>query len=84
VKGDVTVVEAPSDSLLKLSTPEVKVNILSKGWALSRKATCCAWPLMPSAHGFPGAASQSARKLAEQEIDARLIEHHHLQRHQRG
>ncbi|MDX5348776.1 MAG: translation initiation factor IF-2, partial [Hymenobacteraceae bacterium] len=74
VKGDVDgSVEALSDSLLKLSTPEVQVNIISKGvgqisesdvlLASASDAIIIAFQVRPSAN---------ARKLAEQEqIDIR-------------
>ncbi|MEJ7664245.1 MAG: hypothetical protein WKG07_34315 [Hymenobacter sp.] len=86
VKGDVDgSVEALSDSLLKLSTPEVKVNILRKGvGAISESDVLLASASDAIIIGFQVRPSQSARKLAEQEqIDMRLYSHH-LQRHQRG
>ena len=75
VKGDVDgSVEALSDSLLKLSTPEVKVNILSKGvGAISECDVLLASASDAIIIGFQVRPSQSARKLAEQEqIDIRL------------
>ncbi len=75
VKGDVDgSVEALSDSLLKLSTPEVKVNILSKGvGAISESDVLLASASDAIIIGFQVRPSQSARKLAEQEqIDVRL------------
>ena len=75
VKGDVDgSVEALSDSLLKLSTPEVKVNILSKGvGAISESDVLLASASDAIIIGFQVRPSQSARKLAEQEqIDIRL------------
>jgi translation initiation factor IF-2 len=75
VKGDVDgSVEALSDSLLKLSTPEVKVNILSKGvGAISESDVLLASASDAIIIGFQVRPSQSARKLAEAEqIDIRL------------
>ena len=75
VKGDVDgSVEALSDSLLKLSTPEVKVNILSKGvGAISESDVLLASASDAIIIGFQVRPSPSARKLAEQEqIDVRL------------
>jgi translation initiation factor IF-2 len=75
VKGDVDgSVEALSDSLLKLSTPEVAVNILSKGvGAISESDVLLASASDAIIIGFQVRPSQSARKLAEQEqIDIRL------------
>ena len=75
VKGDVDgSVEALSDSLLKLSTPEVKVNILSKGvGAISESDVLLASASDAIIIGFQVRPSQSARKLAEHEqIDIRL------------
>ncbi|WP_133271572.1 translation initiation factor IF-2 [Hymenobacter radiodurans] len=75
VKGDVDgSVEALSDSLLKLSTPEVKVNILAKGvGAISESDVLLASASDAIIIGFQVRPSQSARKLAEQEqIDIRL------------
>jgi len=75
VKGDVDgSVEALSDSLLKLSTPEVKVNILAKGvGAISESDVLLASASDAIIIGFQVRPSQSARKLAEQEqIDVRL------------
>ncbi|RSK46186.1 translation initiation factor IF-2 [Hymenobacter perfusus] len=75
VKGDVDgSVEALADSLLKLSTPEVAVNILSKGvGAISETDVLLASASDAIIIGFQVRPSQSARKLAEQEqIDIRL------------
>jgi translation initiation factor IF-2 len=75
VKGDVDgSVEALSDSLLKLSTPEVKVNILTKGvGAISESDVLLASASDAIIIGFQVRPSQSARRLAEQEqIDIRL------------
>ncbi|TGE21780.1 translation initiation factor IF-2 [Hymenobacter aquaticus] len=75
VKGDVDgSVEALSDSLLKLSTPEVKVNILSKGvGAISESDVLLASASDAIIIGFQVRPSQSARKLADNEqIDIRL------------
>ncbi|WP_201985908.1 translation initiation factor IF-2 [Hymenobacter rubidus] len=75
VKGDVDgSVEALADSLLKLSTPEVKVNILSKGvGAISESDVLLASASDAIIIGFQVRPSQSARKLAENEqIDIRL------------
>jgi translation initiation factor IF-2 len=75
VKGDVDgSVEALADSLLKLSTPEVAVNILSKSvGAISESDVLLASASDAIIIGFQVRPSQSARKLAEQEqIDIRL------------
>ncbi|AIZ64824.1 translation initiation factor IF-2 [Hymenobacter sp. DG25B] len=75
VKGDVDgSVEALADSLLKLSTPEVAVNILNKGvGAISEGDVLLASASDAIIIGFQVRPSQSARKLAEQEqIDIRL------------
>ncbi len=75
VKGDVDgSVEALSDSLLKLSTPEVQVNIIHKAVGSITEGDV----LLASASnaiivGFQVRPSSSARKLAEQEqIDIRI------------
>ncbi|GAB3304286.1 hypothetical protein GCM10027348_32940 [Hymenobacter tenuis] len=75
VKGDVDgSVEALADSLLKLSTPEVAVNILNKGvGAISESDVLLASASDAIIIGFQVRPSLSARKLAEQEqIDIRL------------
>ncbi|PKV63618.1 translation initiation factor IF-2 [Pontibacter ramchanderi] len=75
VKGDVDgSVEALSDSLLKLSTAEVQVNIISKGvGAISESDVLLASASDAIIIGFQVRPSQNARKLAEQEqIDVRL------------
>ena len=75
VKGDVDgSVEALADSLLKLSTPEIAVNILSKGvGAISESDVLLASASDAIIIGFQVRPSPSARKLAEQEqIDVRL------------
>jgi translation initiation factor IF-2 len=75
VKGDVDgSVEALSDSLLKLSTAEVQVNILSKGVGqISESDVLLASASDAIIIGFQVRPSQNARKLAEQEqIDIRL------------
>ena len=75
VKGDVDgSVEALADSLLKLSTPEVAVNILNKGvGAISESDVLLASASDAIIIGFQVRPSQSARRLAEQEqIDIRL------------
>jgi translation initiation factor IF-2 len=75
VKGDVDgSVEALSDSLLKLSTNEVQVNILSKGVGqISESDVLLASASDAIIIGFQVRPSQNARKLAEQEqIDIRL------------
>ncbi|MEG2336218.1 MAG: translation initiation factor IF-2 [Bacteroidales bacterium] len=75
VKGDVDgSIEALSDSLLKLSTPEVQVNVIHKSVGQITESDV----LLASASnaviiGFQVRPSQSARKLAEAEqIDIRL------------
>ncbi len=75
VKGDVDgSVEALSDSLLKLSTNEVQVNIINKGvGAISESDVLLASASDAIIIGFQVRPSQNARKLAEQEqIDIRL------------
>ncbi|MDX5418143.1 MAG: translation initiation factor IF-2 [Hymenobacteraceae bacterium] len=75
VKGDVDgSVEALSDSLLRLSTAEVQVNIISKGvGAISESDVLLASASDAIIIGFQVRPSQNARKLAEQEqIDVRL------------
>ncbi|WP_114782718.1 translation initiation factor IF-2 [Botryobacter ruber] len=75
VKGDVDgSVEALSDSLLRLSTSEVQVNIISKGvGAISESDVLLASASDAIIIGFQVRPSQNARKLAEQEqIDVRL------------
>ncbi|EJF09733.1 translation initiation factor IF-2, partial [Pontibacter sp. BAB1700] len=75
VKGDVDgSVEALSDSLLKLSTAEVQVNIISKGvGAISESDVLLASASDAIIIGFQVRPSQNARRLAEQEqIDVRL------------
>ncbi|MCP2043250.1 translation initiation factor IF-2 [Pontibacter sp. HSC-36F09] len=75
VKGDVDgSVEALADSLLKLSTAEVQVNIISKGvGAISESDVLLASASDAIIIGFQVRPSQNARRLAEQEqIDVRL------------
>jgi len=75
VKGDVDgSVEALSDSLLKLSTPEVQVSIINKGvGAISESDVLLASASDAIIIGFQVRPSANARKLAEQEqIDVRL------------
>ncbi|GAA4431982.1 translation initiation factor IF-2 [Pontibacter saemangeumensis] len=75
VKGDVDgSVEALSDSLLKLSTPEVQVSIINKGvGAISESDVLLASASDAIIIGFQVRPSVNARKLAEQEqIDVRL------------
>ncbi|GEO03802.1 hypothetical protein AAE02nite_14660 [Adhaeribacter aerolatus] len=75
VKGDVDgSVEALSDSLLKLSTNEVQVNILSKGVGqISESDVLLASASDAIIIGFQVRPSANARRLAEQEqIDIRL------------
>jgi translation initiation factor IF-2 len=75
VKGDVDgSVEALSDSLLKLSTDEVKVNIILKSVGqISESDVLLASASDAIIVGFQVRPSSSARKLAEQEaIDVRL------------
>ncbi len=75
VKGDVDgSVEALSDSLLKLSTTEVQVNILTKGVGqISESDVLLASASDAIIIGFQVRPSINARKLAEQEqIDIRL------------
>ncbi|WP_161889167.1 translation initiation factor IF-2 [Pontibacter russatus] len=75
VKGDVDgSVEALSDSLLKLSTPEVQVSIINKGvGAISESDVLLASASDAIIIGFQVRPSVNARRLAEQEqIDVRL------------
>ncbi|QCR24422.1 translation initiation factor IF-2 [Pontibacter sp. SGAir0037] len=75
VKGDVDgSVEALSDSLLRLSTNEVQVNIIGKGvGAISESDVLLASASDAIIIGFQVRPSINARKLAEQEqIDVRL------------
>ncbi|OKL42170.1 translation initiation factor IF-2 [Pontibacter flavimaris] len=75
VKGDVDgSVEALSDSLLKLSTNEVQVNIIGKGvGAISESDVLLASASDAIIIGFQVRPSLNARRLAEQEqIDVRL------------
>jgi len=75
VKGDVDgSVEALSDSLLKLSTPEVLVNVIHKSvGAITESDVLLASASNAVIVGFQVRPSVSARKLAEQEqIDIRL------------
>ncbi len=75
VKGDVDgSVEALADSLLKLSTPEVQVNIIHKSvGAVTESDVLLASASNAVIIGFQVRPSLSARKLAEQEqIDIRL------------
>ena len=75
VKGDVDgSIEALSDSLLKLSTEQIQVNIISKAVGqISESDVLLASASDAIIIGFQVRPSQSARKLAEQEqIDIRL------------
>ncbi|HLN52578.1 MAG TPA: translation initiation factor IF-2 [Lentimicrobium sp.] len=75
VKGDVDgSVEALADSLLKLSTPEVQVNIIHKSvGAVTESDVLLASASNAIIVGFQVRPSLSARKLAEQEqIDIRM------------
>lgn len=75
VKGDVDgSVEALADSLLKLSSPEVQVNIIHKSvGAVTESDVLLASASNAIIIGFQVRPSLSARKLAEQEqIDIRL------------
>ncbi|WP_295767301.1 translation initiation factor IF-2 [uncultured Mucilaginibacter sp.] len=75
VKGDVDgSIEALSDSLLKQSTDQIQVNIISKGVGqISESDVLLATASDAIIIGFQVRPSSSARKLAEQEqIDIRL------------
>jgi len=75
IKGDVDgSIEALSDSLLKLSTPEIQVNIVSKGVGqISESDVLLASASDAIIIGFQVRPSSGARKLAEAEqIDIRL------------
>ncbi len=75
LKGDVDgSVEALSDSLLKLSTPEVEVNIIQKAVGqISESDVLLATASDAIIIGFQVRPSASARKLAEQEsVEIRL------------
>ena len=75
VKGDVDgSIEALSDSLIKLSTPEVQVNVLHKAvGAVSESDVVLASASDAYIIGFQVRPSQAARKLAEKEgVDIRI------------
>ena len=75
VKGDVDgSVEALSDSLIKLSTPEIQVNVIHKAVGqISESDITLAAASNAVIVGFQVRPSQGARKLAEQEqIDIRI------------
>lgn len=75
VKGDVDgSIEALADSLLKLSTPEIQINVLHKSVGqISESDVLLASASDAIIIGFQVRPSPSARKLAEQEqIDIRL------------
>jgi translation initiation factor IF-2 len=75
VKGDVDgSVEALSDSLIKLSTPEIQVNVIHKAVGqISESDVTLAAASNAVIVGFQVRPSQGARKLAEQEqIDIRI------------
>ncbi|WP_285010269.1 translation initiation factor IF-2 [Pedobacter faecalis] len=75
IKGDVDgSIEALSDSLLKLSTPEIQVNVISKGVGqISESDVLLASASDAIIVGFQVRPSTGARKLAEAEqIDIRL------------
>jgi translation initiation factor IF-2 len=75
VKGDVDgSVEALSDSLIKLSTPEIQVNVIHKAVGqISESDVTLAAASNAVIVGFQVRPSQGARKMAEQEqIDIRM------------
>jgi translation initiation factor IF-2 len=75
VKGDVDgSVEALSDSLIKLSTPEIQLNVIHKAVGqISESDVTLAAASNAVIVGFQVRPSQGARKLAEQEqIDIRM------------
>ena len=75
VKGDVDgSIEALSDSLIKLSTPEVQVNVLHKAvGAVSESDVVLASASDAFILGFQVRPSQAARRLAEKEgVDIRI------------
>ncbi len=75
VKGDVDgSVEALSDSLIKLSTPEIQVNVIHKAVGqISESDISLAAASNAIIVGFQVRPSQSARRMAEQEqIDVRI------------
>ncbi len=75
VKGDVDgSIEALSDSLLKLSTEQIQINVISKGVGqISESDVLLATASDAIIIGFQVRPSSGARKLAEQEqIDIRL------------
>jgi translation initiation factor IF-2 len=75
VKGDVDgSIEALSDSLIKLSTEEIQVNVIHKAvGAISESDIMLAAASNAIVIGFQVRPSQAARKLAEkEEIDIRL------------
>ena len=81
VKGDVDgSIEALSDSLIKLSTPEIQVNVIHKAVGqISEGDVMLAAASNAIIIGFQVRPSMSARKLAEKEqIDIRtLLDHLH-------
>ena len=75
VKGDVDgSVEALTDSLLKLSTEQIEVNVMPQGRGSHRGERCApGHRFRCHHHRLPGASHPGARKLAEsEEIDIRL------------
>ncbi|HPH16202.1 MAG TPA: translation initiation factor IF-2, partial [Bacteroidales bacterium] len=75
VKGDVDgSIEALSDSLIKLSTPEIQVNVIHKAvGAISESDVLLAAASNAIVVGFQVRPSQAARRIAErEEIDIRL------------
>ena len=75
VKGDVDgSIEALSDSLIKLSTPEVQVNVIHKAvGAISESDVTLAAASDAVIIGFQGRPSVAARRLAENDgVDIRL------------
>src|SRR5665213_2795857 len=81
VKGDVDgSIEALADSLLKLSTPEIQVNVIHKSVGqISESDVLLASASEAIIIGFQVRPSISARKLAEHEqIDIRSVSYTHL------
>ena len=68
IKGDVDgSVEALSDSLLKLSTEEIQVNVIHKGVSINQSDVILASLPMLLFYALPSTASMNAKALAEKE-----------------
>jgi len=79
VKGDVDgSIEALSDSLIKLSTEEIQVNVIHKAvGAISESDVTLASASDAIIIGFQVRPSQAARRLADKEgVDTAYVLHH--------